>query len=49
MLFTLATVSLRDPERQHHGRSDVKSVVGKGSSFEVLLPIETPRSPVADS
>jgi signal transduction histidine kinase len=34
---------------EHHGRIDVTSTVGKGSTFEVVLPFEMPRSPVADS
>lgn len=28
---------------EHHGRIDVRSQIGKGSQFEVLLPFETPQ------
>jgi signal transduction histidine kinase len=33
----------------HHGRINVSSIVGKGSKFEVLLPFNTPVSPVEAS
>ncbi len=34
---------------EHHGRIEVKSVVGKGSKFTVLLPFHTPVAQIAGS
>jgi len=34
---------------EHHGRINVTSVVGKGTTFEVLLPFNAPAAPIEDS
>ena len=34
---------------EHHGRIEVKSVVGKGTDFEVVLPLSMPAAEVAVS